>query len=166
MNIFLTGFMGAGKSTTGKLLAERLGRPFSDLDLLIVQREKRSIADIFATDGELYFRDCETSLLQELPPLPATIYATGGGIVEREDNRRMMRALGRVIYLKTGWDALQKRLASSEDRPLVDPVKGWAKVKDLWLRRQSFYTEADLVVNTDGFTPLQVADRIVAELTS
>ncbi len=109
-NIFLTGFMGAGKSTVGRLLAELLQCRFIDLDEMIVAREQRSITAIFSVDGESYFRDIETAILQEIDVRQATVYATGGGIILREENRRTMRLLGWTIYLQTSWSTIRKRL--------------------------------------------------------
>jgi shikimate kinase len=164
-NVFLTGFMGVGKTTVGRLLAELVNCRFIDLDELIVRREKRSIAEIFSESGESYFRDCESKLLYELDASPAKVYATGGGIVMREENRVIMRKLGKIVYLNSSWSALQGRLQRSKDRPLVDQEKGWVEVRKLWVRRQPFYADADLVVLTEGCSPLQVAEKIAEKLT-
>lgn len=156
--------MGAGKTTVGQLLAAQLNISFADLDAMIVQRENRAITEIFAAEGEGYFRDCETSMLKALRQQATAVYATGGGIVERDENRREMKAIGRIIYLKTGWPTLRARLQQSVDRPLVDPEKGWHDVKALWTKRQAFYEDADIIVKTDGFTPLEVTEKITAVL--
>ncbi len=153
--------MGAGKSTTGKCLAELLGYSFVDLDHEIVANEGRSIADIFASQGEEYFRDCESRLLAGLSKEAKTVYATGGGIVQRETNRAMMREKGIVIYLNARWDTLRERLYQSEDRPLVNQDKGWDTVAQLWRNRQNLYQEADFIVVTDGRKPFEVASDIV-----
>ncbi len=158
--------MGAGKSTVGKLLAALLEYPFVDLDEVIVQRESRSIAEIFASDGEEYFRDCESSVLDGLGKHPSTIYATGGGIILRDVNRRKMNLIGRIVYLKADWATLKVRLLQSAFRPLANPDNGWDEVEKRWIERQSCYEEADLVVDTGGDSPLEVAKKIVAELTS
>lgn len=163
-NIFLTGFMGAGKSTVGHALATLTGCPFYDLDSLIVDKEQRSIADIFKTDGEEYFRNCETNVLSALNEEKNAVYATGGGIVLREENRSLMRGTGRVIYLRTRWDTLCERLKGSVDRPLVDPAKGWYDLEQLWLHRKPLYHDADLIVDTDGITPRVIAEKIVSML--
>jgi shikimate kinase len=163
-SVFLTGFMGAGKSTSGQLTAELLNIPFVDLDERIVQREKRSIATIFAKDGEEYFRNCETDLLGELKEEPAAVYATGGGIVVREVNREAMASMGKIVYLSASWPTLQKRLKNSVDRPLVAPGKKWDELKTLWVKRQAFYSEADIIVNVDGLAPSEVARNIHDEL--
>lgn len=163
--IFLTGFMGAGKTTVGQILADSLGVPFVDLDAKIVQREKRPIARIFAEDGETYFRDCETALLKEVTEWPTAIYATGGGIVVRDVNRQAMANMGCVIYLQASWETLQKRLQNSVDRPLVDPAKGWSALKSLWENRQEFYSEADIIIDTDGLSPAVVARTVACKLS-
>jgi shikimate kinase len=163
-NVFLTGFMGVGKTTVGRLLAELLNCPFADFDEMIVQREKRPIAEIFSDSGESYFRNCESKLLYELDAFPCKVYATGGGIVMREKNRTAMRNLGKIVYLNSPWPALQARLIRSKERPLVDPKKGWVEVKKLWVKRQPFYADADLVVLTEGCGPLQVAEKIAEDL--
>lgn len=163
--IFLTGFMGSGKSTVGKSLAGLLGYPFVDLDDLIVQHEHRPIAEIFATDGEQYFRDCESTVVQELPKHQAAIYATGGGLVVRDENRHQMASLGKVVYLKASWPVLKQRLQQSVERPLVNSSKDWGNVKDLLSQRQIYYEQADLVIETNGLTPLQIAQKIISELT-
>ena len=163
-SVFLTGFMGAGKSTAGQLTADLLEMPFFDLDERIVQSEKRSIATIFAKDGEEYFRNCETGLLGELKEEPAAVYATGGGIVVREANREAMASMGKIIYLSASWPTLQKRLKNSLDRPLVALEKNWDELKTLWVKRQTFYSEADIIVNVDGLAPSEVARNILVEL--
>ena len=165
-NTFLTGFMGSGKSTVGKLLSGLLKCPFVDLDEVIVHQEKRTIAEVFASEGELYFRDCETAVLKALPGRPASVYATGGGLVVRDENRQLMGKQGQVVYLKTSWPVLKQRLRKSADRPLVNNSEDWGNVERLLLQRQSLYECADIVIETDGLTPLQVANKIIAELTS
>ena len=163
-NIFLTGFMGAGKTTAGHALARLTGCLFHDLDSMIVAKEKRSIAEIFKTDGEDYFRHCETMVLSGLKEQDAAVYATGGGIVMRVENRALMRCKGRIIYLHANWETLRGRLQGSVDRPLVDQATGWYDLEQLWLSRLPDYQDADIVVDTDAITPLQVAEKIVSQL--
>lgn len=163
-NIFLTGFMGAGKTTAGHALARLAGCPFRDLDSMVVAREKRSIAEIFETDGEDYFRKCESMVLSGLKAQDAAVYATGGGIVMRAENRAMMRCKGRIIYLHASWETLRGRLQGSIDRPLVAQAKDWQDLERLWLSRLPDYQDADLIIDTDDSTPLQVAQKIVLQL--
>lgn len=157
--------MGAGKSTVGQILAEMLNKPFIDLDARIVEREQRTIARIFAEDGEDYFRDCESSLLNALEGQPAAVFATGGGMVVREVNRVAMARLGQTVYLYASWPNLKERLLSSVDRPLIDHGRNWTELKSLWEKRQAFYRKADIIVRTDGLVPLDVA-RNIADLLS
>ena len=163
-HLFLTGFMGSGKTTVGKVLADLLEYPFVDLDEQIVRSENRPITTIFETDGEGYFRDCESAALTRTCQQKKFVCATGGGIVERDENRQRMKNCGQVVYLKTDWAILQSRLQESSGRPLVDSDKCWHKVKALWVKRQPLYSDADLIIETGNQNPLQVARKIALEL--
>jgi shikimate kinase len=163
-NIYLTGFMGAGKSTVGRRLAKSIGYRFADLDQLIVAREGKPIPEIFASHGEAYFRDCETAVLADQVRAVDTVYATGGGIVARAENRALMKASGQVVYLRAGWTTLQQRLSRGSGRPLADPQKGWAPIRLLWESRLSWYEEADLVIDTDHLRHDAVVNAIVSRL--
>ena len=148
-NIFLTGFMGAGKSTVGRRLARQIGYRFADLDELVVAREGLPVARIFSVHGEAYFRDCEAAVLAEQATAEHVVFATGGGIVGRAANRALMKRHGCVVYLRADWPTLEQRLANSKGRPLIDPQEGWERAKTLWASRLTWYEEADLVVDTD-----------------
>ncbi len=163
-NIFLIGFMGSGKSTVGRRLAQRLGFGFADLDQLLVEREGRSIPQIFAEDGEPFFRDCESAVLAEQADRVSTVFATGGGIVGREKNRALMKELGIVVYLRVSWSTLERRLARSSGRPLADPGQGLAPVRQLWQSRLPWYEEADLVVDADRLSVNGVVREIINRL--
>lgn len=165
-SIFLTGFMGSGKTTVGRLLADQLNCAFVDLDELLIERQERSIADIFAAEGEQFFRDCETQLLNELNPEPATVYATGGGLVLRAENRARMRQLGVVVYLQTDWQILKQRLQKSSQRPLVNSARTLDDLQALLVQRQAVYEDADIIVATGKLQPLAVAGKIAALLPS
>jgi shikimate kinase len=163
-NIFLTGFMGAGKSTIGRRLAHRIGYRFIDLDALITAREGCQIAEIFAAHGEAYFRDCEAVVLAEQRVTGQTVFATGGGIVGRAENRALMKQFGCVIYLRAAWPTLEQRLARSKGRPLADPQKGWDSVQQLWQSRLPWYEEADVVIDTDRLRVNDVVRQIITRL--
>jgi len=160
-NIVLTGFMGAGKSSVGRRLAQRLGYRFVDLDQLIVDREGQAIREIFACRGETYFRDCEAAVLAGQGSAEQTVFATGGGIVGRAENRAMLKQLGTVVYLRASWPVLERRLARGSGRPLADPQHGREKIRQLWQSRLLWYEEADMVIDTDR---LKVRD-VVREIT-
>ena len=122
-SILLTGFMGAGKSTVGRLLADQLNCEFSDLDTVIVEKEGRAISDIFAADGEGYFRDVESEVLRTLDLSVPAVIATGGGIVLRDMNRSIMRDKGVIVYLRASWPVTKSRLLYSAFRhfPILGP---------------------------------------------
>jgi len=162
--IFLTGFMGAGKTTVGQSLATRIGCPFTDLDALIEERAGKSINAIFTEDGEDCFREQESAVLVSISASHAGVYATGGGIVTAEKNREFMRSAGYVIYLRATWTTLQERLIGSTQRPLLNTEDGLSKTQDLLMRRVPYYEETELVVDTDGKTTDVVVDEIVSLL--
>ena len=163
-NIFLTGFMGAGKSTIGRRLAKRIGYHFIDLDELITAREGCSIPAIFSAHGEDYFRACEAAVLAEQAAAVRVVFATGGGIVGRAENRALMRRIGYVVYLRADWPTLEKRLARSKGRPLADPLRGRDAIRRLWQSRLLWYEEADLVVDTDQMRVNDVICQIMTRL--
>src|SRR5262249_43218407 len=108
--IFLIGLRGSGKTTVGPILADRLGLPFRDADVLIELRAGRSIREIFASDGESAFRDLEEQMLNELIAGGPAVIATGGGVVLRETNRTRMRAAGRIVWLTADPEMLWSRM--------------------------------------------------------
>ncbi len=164
-NIILTGFMGAGKSSVGRRLAQRIDYRFVDLDQLIVDRERCSIPELFALHGEEYFRDCETAVLGEQLPAEHTVFAGGGGVVVRQENRKLIKQLGCVVYLQADWTTLERRLTHGSGRPLADPQHGWSAVRQLWQSRLPWYEEADLVIATDRKRVNDVVMEILARLT-
>ncbi len=163
-NIYLIGFMGAGKTSVGRRLAQRLGYAFVDLDQALVSREGRSIAEIFASDGESRFRVLESQVLAEHAEFSRTVVATGGGIVIREANRELMKRSGTVVYLKASWPAIEQRLARGDGRPLADQQDGFAKARALWESRQGWYEEADLTVASDSGSISEVVWAIISGL--
>jgi 3-dehydroquinate synthase len=162
-NIVLVGFMGAGKSTVARELHRLGGLTVVDLDELIVSRSGRSIPEIFHEEGEQGFRNRESEALKSLSGCRGTVIATGGGVVGREENWAVMRALGKVVYLRAGWPTLQSRLADGEGRPLADGGD-WERVEALWRRRLPLYGQADLAIDTAGLEAPQVARQILQRL--
>lgn len=159
--VVLIGFMGAGKSTVGRALANLSGLPLVDLDALIVQRQGGSIPAIFADQGEAAFRRYETEALRSLSDACPIILATGGGIVGHQENWQLMRRLGSIVYLRANWQTLRARLAGSTDRPLATAERTEADVKSLWQQRVPLYEQADLIVDTDGRTVEEVVREIL-----
>jgi len=162
-SIILTGPMGSGKTSVGRLLARRLGYQFQDLDALIVEQAGKSINQIFADDGEAAFRDYETALLSTLVGQHGVVLSTGGGVVIRETNRRLLHAAGLVVNLVATVDELAGRLALSNDRPLLKGDEAVEmRIERIMTERESFYADADIRIDTTGKTLEDVAVLILA----
>ena len=160
-SIFLVGFMGCGKTTVGRLLAERLGWSFVDLDDLIVQSEGRTIAEIFAGGGEAAFRVAESRVFSDVVSAKDTVVATGGGLFSDPANRQMMtEAGGWSIFLDVAWSVLEERLGTEDSsRPLWDSP---AAARRLFDRRLNDYVQADAIVTVDGSeSPIDVVEAII-----
>jgi shikimate kinase len=163
----LIGFRGTGKSTVGRILADRLNRKFLDADLEIEARAGRSIGSIFTEWGEAVFRDREERTLAELTStFPDAIVATGGGAVLRESNRRRIRELGFVVWLRAEPAVLARRLESDRrglvERPALTPAGTLAEIATVLEVRIPLYRElADAVLETGDKTPDEVADAIL-----
>jgi len=118
-NIILCGFMGSGKSTLAKGLSETLGMPLIDTDEEIVRRQGRTIAEIFASDGEAFFRSLETELIKELSEKEGYIISLGGGLAVNEKNHPYLKAAGRLILLDCGIEETLRRISGDKTRPLT-----------------------------------------------
>jgi shikimate kinase len=163
-NIVLIGFMGSGKSTVGRELHQRLGYPWIDMDHLIEQRERKSIAAIFAESGEEGFREMETRLLEELKESNATrrIISTGGGVIGRERNRDLLRGLGYVVWLHAPTSIILERTSKNRDRPLLHTDDPLARIESLLAERKPLYAEtAHLKVDTAGLNSGELATGIL-----
>lgn len=159
--LILTGFMGSGKSSVGRILADRLDWPFIDLDAEIVARAGRSINDIFAQDGEQAFRSMESTCLKQVIDGGRAVTATGGGIVISDDNRRLMRTHGVVVNLVVSLQQVLERLHGASDRPLFAGSNSANSVKLLMDGREQFYADADIRIDTDGKSVEDVAAEIL-----
>ncbi len=165
-HIILIGFMGAGKSTIGRWLSRKLSRQLLDTDAMIEARAGMTISEIFAVRGEDAFRTAETEVLEGLAQRrQPVIISTGGGMPMREENRRALRSLGRVVYLRTKPETVCERLAGDTTRPLLAGGDRQQKAKELLARRGPVYEEtAHLAVDTDGRTPEEIAEEIIRQL--
>ena len=160
-NIVLVGFMGSGKSSTGRYVAERLDRPFLDMDTEIERREGRSIPDIFAQQGEPHFRQLERALVQELAARASLVIAPGGGIVLNPDNVRDFAARGVVINLRVSPEMVLSRVGQDPHRPLLQGADPLQRIRDLMARRKDLYAAVPYQIDTDGLTPEAVGDLVL-----
>jgi 3-dehydroquinate synthase len=163
-NIVITGFMGTGKTTVGKLLAERLGRRFVDMDMLLAERFGKPISAIFAEDGEEAFRRAEAELCRELAAQQELVIGTGGGALVNESSRAALAAGGVLVCLTASEDEILRRLEAATDRPLLgeEILDRRARVRALLGIRRAAYGSIPHQIETDGLTPEQVAERVLA----
>lgn len=160
-NLVLVGFMGAGKSSIARELSELTGRRFVDTDHLVTCEESATIPAIFARHGERYFRDCESKALRSLLGSRRLIVATGGGIILREENVALLRALGCVVWLHAEEDVLFERVQRNHRRPLLQTPNPRATLHELLQQRVVHYAAcAHLKVDTSGQTHAEVAEVV------
>ena len=161
MNIVLSGMPGSGKTTIANEF-RKLGKKVYDTDEEIVKSYGR-IADIFANYGEEYFRDLESQAVEKLSALSDAIIATGGGCLLREKNAASFKKSGKIVYLRTSRDTLEKRLQGDTERPLLQGGIR-ERLDKLFKEREHIYQNtADIIVDTDGRTPEQIA-QLITEL--
>jgi shikimate kinase len=170
--IFLTGFMGSGKSTVGPILANTIGYKFVDLDQLIEEKEKRKIGDIFSSEGEKKFRELERGMLREVLHHASTVISLGGGTVTNSDTMALIKKEGIVVYLKSDPEHIFNRLRTKSDRPMLRDNEGklldgtdlMKKIENLLKSRTPYYEQADIVITTDdkkiGYTIDELAKKI------
>ncbi len=199
-NIFLVGFMGAGKSETGKILAKKLNYNFIDSDDIIENKEHKTITEIFKLNGEDYFRNLEAEFIKNFTANCETcnyandnnnkivndkndkndknnkivndendkndknvycVIATGGGMPCSNDNIKFLKDKGAVIYLKARPDTIYERIKETKHRPVLGKRDfSILDIENLLYKREQFYTQADLIIYTDGISPEGVADEI------
>ena len=162
-NVILVGFMGAGKSSVGRMLATRLGRCFVETDEMITAQEGRPIPEIFADRGEAYFRALEDEAVRLLALKGDDVIATGGGLPCREGRIEALRAIGTVVWLSGAFGTLYERALRGGDRPMLSG-KTREQAEALYEARKPFYAKADLAVDTTALNVDQVAARVAAAL--
>lgn len=162
-NIILIGFMAAGKTTIGRLLAEKLARPFIDLDEAITQQQGATPSALFAQKGEAYFRTVEHELLEQTLQQSGQVIASGGGVIEQTENHALLQQ-AIVIGLAADFETLIMRLVNDDQRPLV-ARSTVSQLYDLFEKRAPVYEQlADYTIKIDGATPAEVVERIQAHL--
>ena len=164
-NIFLIGFMGAGKSTISDYLKNVLAMDVVEMDQCIVERQGMSISDIFETYGEEYFRELETNLLIEMQSRSNVVVSCGGGVPMRERNVAEMKKNGRVVLLTAKPETILERVRDNHDRPLLENNKNVSFIADLLEKRRAKYeAAADIVVETDGKSELEICEELIHRL--
>jgi shikimate kinase len=162
-NVILVGFMGAGKSSVGRLLARHLGRCFVETDDMITAREGCSIPEIFAERGEAHFRALEEETVRLLALKSGDVIATGGGLCCRAGRPEVLKALGTVVWLSGDFDTLYERARRAGERPMLTG-RGRDDVEALYRAREPYYRQADVTVDTTGIGPDQVVTRVLLAL--
>jgi shikimate kinase len=165
-NVILIGFMGCGKTTIGYKLSYRLRKAVIDTDKEIEKEEKRSISDIFAAEGEEYFREQETACLRRLTKtVNNQIISVGGGLPMREINRELMHQLGQVVYLRAKAETIYQRVKNDTTRPLLQGDNPQEKIKALLAeRKENYESAADIIVDVDGKEFEQIVNEIAERL--
>ena len=161
-NIVLVGFMGAGKSVCGRLLARRLGRCFVETDDMIVSRDGRSIPEIFRLDGEETFRRLEAETVEALRLKSGDVIATGGGLPCRDGRMDALRALGTVVWLRGDLGVLLERAGRIGGRPMLE--RSPAEVEALYRSREPYYARTHVTIDTAGLGVDQVVSRVLTAL--
>jgi shikimate kinase len=161
-NIYLIGLMGAGKTTIGRLLAKSLGLPFYDSDKAIEESTGVDIPTIFEFEGEEGFRDREQKMIHQLTKMDGIVLATGGGAILREENRRLLKENGFVVYLKCSVDRIMERTRRDTQRPLLKTDNPRAKIETLFTQREPIYLAcADFQVDTGSMPSKIVVNHIL-----
>jgi len=165
-NIVLTGFMGTGKTAVGKILSQRLGFSLVDVDTEIEREQDTTITDIFKRLGEPVFRDIESAIIKKLSSLKNVVLSTGGGAVLRAENMDALRKNGIIVCLTASPEVILRRTSSNKDRPLLQTDNPLQKINELYTFRKPYYDAADLIIDTDDMSPLQVAEEIIRAIDS
>lgn len=163
-NIVLIGFMGTGKTSTGRLLASRLGRPFIDIDRKIEKECGMTITEIFAMKGEEYFRMKERTVIARVSRYTNAVIATGGGVALQPENMSRLRKNGVIISLTASKEAILERTGRRNTRPLLERPDREEFVARLLAQREKYYQIADLRIDTTNCSPHQVTEQIISFL--
>jgi shikimate kinase len=160
--IVLVGFMGAGKTTVGRLLAEQLGVPFLDSDEVLEERAGRQIREIFAAEGEPAFRALEHAVITDLLAGPDVVLGLGGGAAAHSGTRDRLRAgTAMVVYLRVDYDEAITRVGGDEGRPML----ARADITEIYTTRQAIYSSvATLTIDTTGRPPEDISSEILTRL--
>ena len=165
-NIVLIGFMGSGKTSVGQLLAQTLGYTFADTDQLIEEGESMTIQEIFAQNGEGYFRQMETLIMEEVSEtMDHTVLSVGGGLPVTPNNHKYLKKCGKVIYLKVNEQTVINRLKGDTSRPLLSGEDATEMIYKLLALRDPIYRKlADQVIETDDLSVEDIVEKVISDM--
>lgn len=162
-NIVLTGFMGTGKTAVGRQLSRLLNMELIDVDTEIERSQGITINEIFKNFGEPRFREIETEMIKKLSGKKNIIISTGGGAVLKQENMDTLRENGIIFCLMANPQTILKRTSHDSNRPLLQVEDPFKRIKELLDYRKPFYEKADIIINTENKTPLQIAEELINE---
>lgn len=165
-NLALIGFMGTGKSSVGRMVAELLHFTFLDTDELIVARAGKPITDIFAQQGEAAFRELERKVVEELAGRTQTVVSTGGGVPVNPANLASLKTHALVVCLWASPEKIWENVRGQAHRPLVNVADPQARIRTLLAEREPFYREADVLINTELRSVREVAMQVAHQFRS
>lgn len=164
-NIYLIGFMGAGKSTIARTLVREQGCSLVEMDEQIVEEQGMSINEIFEKYGEDHFRDIESRLVEDLGKKKGMVVSCGGGVVVRKENVQNMKSSGKIVFLTATPETVYERVKNSTDRPILNGHMNVEYIAGLMEKRRALYEEAaDLTIATDGKTRDEICREILEKL--
>ena len=164
-NIFLIGFMGAGKSTIARGLVQKLNFPLIEMDERIVKEQGMPISEIFDRYGEEHFRDTESELVKTIGTLEPSVVSCGGGTVLRPENVENMKKSGKIVFLTATPQTIYERVKNSSDRPILNGHMNVPYIAELMEKRRPVYEgAAELTISTDGKSREEIADEIIRRL--
>lgn len=164
MNLILVGFMGSGKTSVGRRVAQRLGYSFLDTDQFIENEIGCTIAEIFSIQGEDYFRTLERRLAARLSKLQNTVIATGGGMMVQPGNLERLRKAGPIVFLNAEREDLMRRLERDTRRPMLKKGELEATVERLMAERLPVYKQSDIIVSTGGKSINRICGEIIRKI--
>jgi shikimate kinase len=163
-NIVLTGFMGTGKTEVGRELARLLDMKLIDVDTEIEKSQKMAINEIFKHFGEPWFRQIETEMIKKVSGDKNIIISAGGGAVLKQENMDTLRKDGIIVCLTATPETILKRTSNNRGRPLLLVENPLERIKELLNFRKPFYEKADVMIDTEGKTPLQIVEEIMEKV--
>ena len=162
-NVILIGFMGVGKSSSGRMIANQLGFKFIDLDKAIEKKWHMTIPQMFEQHGEAFFREKEKEMCREMAERKSVVISTGGGTVKDPENVQILKRTGRIICLTASVDTIYERTATVGTRPLLDAYEDRRQgIVELLEQRRDMYAQADYTIDTTDRSPLQVSRDVIA----